>query len=258
MINLTLEIYLKSRNEVQQPRHLDPLSEYSGETIAGIVFGTLVIVLLLFLFVILVRYRDSMTPSSLPPSACFSKCLLDDGDHQPGDHYHDQQTGDRANNKIGMIENAGPGARHSSDQASTNPLTSISTNSKYGSFDVFSMMTANKGKSISSQEQQQDIDSGHEEGSYESRVSIVPTGTAHTLPNSDNLMFSAVIRTETDDRQTMALASNDDETDGGRRDSHTPLQQREEPDFSLRRPKVTGVQGKKRAERIADGRKGAQ
>lgn len=239
VINLTLEIFLKSRNEVQEPRHLDPLYQYSGETIAGVVFGSLVVFFLLFLFVIVIRYRDSMTPPSFQPFSCFSKCLLDDADDQHGGHrYHDQQTGDPANNKIGIIENPASGV----SEERTNALSGISNNSKYGSFDVFSMMTANNRKSISSQEQQQDIDSGHEEGSFESRVSIV-TGAS-------NLMFNAVIREDRDDHQSR-MQSNDHETtdDGRRRDSVPASEQR---DASLQRPRVRqAVVLGKRQERIA-------
>ena len=242
-MNLTLEIYLKSRNEMHEPRHVDRASMYSGETIAGIVFGILVIVLLVFLFVILVvmRYKESMIPSSLQRSTCLGKCLLDGRSHQQHrDHHQDQQAVDRHNNKIGIIEN--PGATRnttsSSDGRRENGLSGMTHGSKYGSFDVISMMTANNQKTISSQQrQQQDIDSGHEEGSYESRVSIVTSGRS--------LISSGIIREDSvDDGTGMTRKSNDQ----GSRTRDEEEQQEEEE--SLQRPKVKAlqVQGKEKRE----------
>lgn len=258
---------------MQEPRNVDRGSIYSGETIAGIVFGVLVVVLLVFLFVILaiMRCRESMIPSSLQRSTCFAKCLLDGSSHQHRDHHHqDQQAADRHNNKIGIIEN--PGATRNNTTTSSSErrrgngggLTGMTNGSKYGSFDVISMMTANSHKTISSQQQlqrqQQDIDSGHEEGSYESRVSIVTSG--RSLSNSGNLLINGIIREDLNDcATTMTRTSNDRESNSRREWPHEDQQQQEEDEEeeegSLRRPKVKAleVQGKERRETMGQSQK---
>lgn len=287
VINLTLEVYLRSRNEMQEPRNLDRGSSsiiltYSGETIAGIVFGILLIVLMIFLFVILavMRYKESIIPSSLqssPSSSCFTKCLLHR--HHRRDHHSDQQSAgaaaaasaasgvDRHNNKIGIIEN--PAASRTNNNMTTSlsssegrrvngSLSRMTNGSKYGSFDVISMMTANNHYKImsGSQQQQQDIDSGHEEGSYESRVSVVTSGRSQS--NSANLLISGIIREEADgkdedDLSVMRTMSND-VTQWRERDHD---EEEEEEEGSLRRPKVKAleVQGKNCEKRGAERRR---
>ena len=204
LMNFTLEIYLKTRNEFHEPsRHLDDwMIGYSGETIAGILFGSLSVLLILFLTVILVvvRFKNNNSlnpsPSSNLSASCFSKCLLRNNDLHSRDHHHhhrreqeeplDQRTTHDPqhymNGKIGIIKNStSPNnmTTSSSQRMRENGLMTASignSGSKYGSFDVISMMTtSNDHKSAEFAHQQDSLDSGHAGGSYESGTSA-PTG----------------------------------------------------------------------------------
>ena len=269
---------------MQEPRHLDRLSAimYSGETIAGIVFGVLVIVLIVFLFVTFaimrLKERSSASSSSsfLRQSSCLAKCLLandgSSGHQHHDDPYSDQQAADRLAGKkvVRIIENPGATTHDGPTDLghrANGCLANGGSNSKYGSFSVISNLTMGGGHQephqtgssgaggCGSQQRVLDTDSGHEDGSYESRVSIVTSGrsggegsllNAFVSPRdgdaaADDVGCSSSGSSSARVNGIRVCVPNDLASSGSRSRQHEEL-------HSLRRPEVRGpgVHGKKR------------